>query len=217
MTETIGAQVDFDPSAYTIIVRRVTMNGAAVFHGKVVELPDLEAFEPTYENAYNFLVDAIQTAKAAFDEQGRHFPAPSPGETSEYSGRVTIRMPKWLHARLDLAAQADGTSLNQYMVAVLASAPGAAGQPAPMLAQPSAAPIDIVGAASIATRAVARVTMASATPTTQMEPLVGSIVRGIQNITYHPSRPVFRTELEKWGDEPVRVVAKRTGVIRKRK
>jgi len=39
----------FDPHAYTIVIRRALLDGERVFHGKVVELPDLEAFEPTYE------------------------------------------------------------------------------------------------------------------------------------------------------------------------
>src|SRR5690348_12871374 len=110
----------FDPHAYSILIRRVLSEGQEIFRGKVVELPDLEAFEPTYQEAYDFLIDAIETSKAAFDEEGRVFPPPLPTEISEYSGRVTIRMPKWLHARLDMAAQADGISLNQHMVASLA-------------------------------------------------------------------------------------------------
>src|SRR6267378_7188847 len=83
----------FDPHAYTIIVKRVVLEGEPVFHGRVVELPDLEAFEPTYEEAYNFIIDGIRNSKAAFDEQGRSFPASLPDETPEFSGRVTIRMP----------------------------------------------------------------------------------------------------------------------------
>ena len=109
----------FDPRAYTIIIRRIVLDGEPVFHGKVVELPDLQAFEPTHEDAYEFLIDGIQTARAAFDEQGRSFPSPLPDESSEYSGRVTLRMPTWLHAQLDYCAKANQTSLNQYMVTLL--------------------------------------------------------------------------------------------------
>lgn len=109
----------FDPHAYTIVVKRVTLDGEPVFHGKVLEFPDLESFEASYEDAYSFLIDGIRTAKSAFDEQGRIFPAPLPDETADYSGRVTIRMPSWLHAQLDYLANADQTSLNQYMVTLL--------------------------------------------------------------------------------------------------
>src|SRR4051812_10280842 len=98
------AATQFDPHAYTIVVRRVALNGEPVFHGRVIELPDLEAFEPSYEEAYSFLIDAIQTSKSVFDEKGKTFPAPLPEEIPEYSGRVTLRMPKWLHAQLDFYA-----------------------------------------------------------------------------------------------------------------
>jgi predicted HicB family RNase H-like nuclease len=124
--------MSFDPHAYTIVIRKVVANGAAVFHGRVIELPDLEAFEPSYEEAYRFLIDTIQTSKSAFDEQGRPFPDPLPPNEESHSGRVTLRMPRWLHARLDFLAQADGTSLNQYMIALLAR--GAAHIPFPQQA-----------------------------------------------------------------------------------
>jgi predicted HicB family RNase H-like nuclease len=116
----------FDPHAYTIVIKRSVLEGEPVFHGRVVELPDLEAFEPTYEEAYNFIIDGIRNSKAAFDEQGRQFPAPLPDETPEFSGRVTLRMPSWLHAQLNYYARAHQTSLNQYIVTLLSWAATAA-------------------------------------------------------------------------------------------
>jgi len=116
----------FDPHAYTILIRRVVLDGEPVFHGRVIELPDLEAFESTYEEAYGFLIEGIRNAKAAFIEQGRPFPHPLPDESPEYSGRATIRMPAWLHAQLDFCANAQQTSLNQYMVTLLSWAVAAA-------------------------------------------------------------------------------------------
>jgi len=117
---------EFDPHAYTIIVKRVILDGEPVFHGRVVELPDLEGFEPTYDEAYNFLIDGIRSSKAAFDEQGRRFPDPLPDEAPEFSGRVTLRMPSWLHAQIDYYARAHQTSLNQYIVTLLSWASTAA-------------------------------------------------------------------------------------------
>ena len=121
-----AADVPFDPRAYTVVIRRVVRERKPAFHGRVIELPDLEAFEPSYQTAYDFLIDGIETAKEAFDEQGRSFPVPLPDDVSEYSGRATIRMPTWLHARLDHCARVDETSLNQYMVALLSWAVDAA-------------------------------------------------------------------------------------------
>jgi len=49
---------------------------------------------------------------------------PPPREDVSYSGRVLLRMPKTLHGILAAAAERDGVSLNQYMVAALAYAAG---------------------------------------------------------------------------------------------
>jgi predicted HicB family RNase H-like nuclease len=114
---------NFDPHAYTIIIRRETIDGERVFHGRVVELPDLHAFEDTYQGALDFLVDTIESAKATFDEEGREFPRPAPQDPG-YSGRVTIRMPSWLHAHLDHQSKITQTSLNQVMVSMLSWAAG---------------------------------------------------------------------------------------------
>jgi len=51
-------------------------------------------------------------------EHGDEIPLPS--TEREYSGRVLVRMPKSLHRRLDEEAKAEGVSLNQYIVSLLA-------------------------------------------------------------------------------------------------
>lgn len=45
---------------------------------------------------------------------------PEPRSDQEFSGRVLLRMPKWLHKRLSHQARTEGSSLNQYMVSLLA-------------------------------------------------------------------------------------------------
>lgn len=47
-------------------------------------------------------------------EEGLPIPEPKPEKV--YSGRLVLRLPKSLHAKLARAAEADGTSLNQYLV-----------------------------------------------------------------------------------------------------
>ena len=51
-------------------------------------------------------------------ESGYEIPEPSYPE--EYSGKFNVRLPKRLHGTLAEAAQAQGVSLNQYVVALLA-------------------------------------------------------------------------------------------------
>jgi hypothetical protein len=72
-----------DPHAYNISVSRGDFDGEALFEARVKELPDLVAYADTQVDAYELAVDAIETAAAAYAEQGRAFrcarvPAPHP-------------------------------------------------------------------------------------------------------------------------------------------
>ena len=49
---------------------------------------------------------------------------PEPRHDEDFSGKFVVRVPKSMHRRLSDAAQADGVSLNQWIVAALASALG---------------------------------------------------------------------------------------------
>jgi len=51
-------------------------------------------------------------------------PIPEPAgqpEAEDYSGRLALRMPRELHSRLARAAEANDTSLNQFIVYALSS------------------------------------------------------------------------------------------------
>lgn len=45
---------------------------------------------------------------------------PEPRADEEFRGKVLLRMPRWLHRRLAREARAETSSLNQYMVSLLA-------------------------------------------------------------------------------------------------
>jgi antitoxin HicB len=86
------------------------------------DLPGCSAFGETREEALKELepaIDAwIETAIAA----GEPVPEPSPlPKPSNYSGKVLLRMPAALHERLAKDADAEGVSLNQWMVTVLSA------------------------------------------------------------------------------------------------
>jgi antitoxin HicB len=55
--------------------------------------------------------------------RGRDIPLPS--NDARFSGRVLLRLPRSLHRRLSPRAQAEGTSLNQYVVYLLSQSVGA--------------------------------------------------------------------------------------------
>jgi len=44
---------------------------------------------------------------------------PEPRDTENFSGRILLRMPRYLHARLSAQADDEGVSLNQYIVSLL--------------------------------------------------------------------------------------------------
>ena len=54
-----------------------------------------------------------------FAEKGKAFPPPESEET-EFSGRVTLRMSKSLHAAVHRRASVDCVSLNQWIVEAIA-------------------------------------------------------------------------------------------------
>lgn len=110
-----------NPADYTITVKRVIADGEPVFRASVRELPHLAEYADSYTEAYELVLDAIQTLYEAAKESERDFPIPSSDE-SDFSGRVTLRMPKSLHRQMSDQAVAEGISFNQYLVSVLSYA-----------------------------------------------------------------------------------------------
>jgi predicted HicB family RNase H-like nuclease len=103
---------------YNVVVRRVVVENEAMFEARVKEFPDLTEYADTPQEAYELAIDAINTVVEVFAEKGR--PPPAAIEPSiDFSGRVTLRLPKALHRALADAADADDVSLNQHLVNVL--------------------------------------------------------------------------------------------------
>jgi predicted HicB family RNase H-like nuclease len=105
----------FDASLYNISVRKGHFDGEVFYQAKVKELPDVAEYADSHEEAYLLAIDTIETTAEAFTEQGRVMPLPMT-ENDEYSGRVTLRMPKSTHAAMAHWAQDEDISLNQLMV-----------------------------------------------------------------------------------------------------
>ena len=90
---------------------------------RIKELPGCMSQGETPAEAMAMIADAmagwLETALA----HGQAIPEPRHDE--DFSGKFVVRVPKSMHRRLAEAAQADGVSLNQWIVAALASALGA--------------------------------------------------------------------------------------------
>lgn len=116
----------FDPESYTITIRKEDCYGEILYVGRVAEFPNISAFEETFETARALVIDAIQTLKKIADEAQADFPLPYPAPSDEFSGRITLRLPKSLHAKVSRMATQDDISVNQYLVTAIASYVGEA-------------------------------------------------------------------------------------------
>jgi predicted HicB family RNase H-like nuclease len=111
----------FDPESYTITIRKEEDDGEILYVGRVAEFPNISAFEDTFEAARALVLDSIQTLKNIADETHAEFPLPYPAPSDEFSGRVTLRLSKSLHAKVSRLAAQDDVSVNQYLVTAVAT------------------------------------------------------------------------------------------------
>ena len=107
-----------DAYAYGVTIRRDTFEGETLFQARVREFPDLVTYGDSFEEAHALMIDAIETTAEALVEMGRSVP-PVQDVPDDFSGRVTLRLPKTLHRSIALAAETEGVSLNQHMVNIL--------------------------------------------------------------------------------------------------
>lgn len=107
-----------DPHVYSITVRRSNFENDFCFEARVKGLPDIAEYGDTFEEAYNLAIDTIEATADIFEEKGKKIPEP-PEVIDDYSGRVTLRLPKSLHRSLSAGAEDEGVSLNQYLVGAL--------------------------------------------------------------------------------------------------
>lgn len=113
-----------NPEHYRISVQRVHLDGEDLYEARVAELPDVREYADTADEARALALDTIETTQAIFRETGRPFPQPSDSTIELPSGRVTLRLPRTLHARVLEASGGDGVSLNTWIVSVLSNACG---------------------------------------------------------------------------------------------
>ena len=110
----------FDPETYSISIRKEDVDGDICYVGRVTEFPNISCYEDSFSEAWEMVIDAVTTLKRIADRDGVEFPLPYARTYEDYSGRVTLRIPKSLHARLDRIANEEGTSLNQLILTAAA-------------------------------------------------------------------------------------------------
>lgn len=108
-----------DPERYNISLRRLTVDGEVLYEARVREFPDATEYADSAQEAYELALDTIETSLEVLEELRK--PVPNPSEViDDYSGRITLRVPKSLHRSLAEQAEHEGISLNQYLVSLLA-------------------------------------------------------------------------------------------------
>jgi len=91
------------------------------FIATVPDLPGCSAFGETRAEAATEVEDAIAAWIEAAQAAGNPIPDPSPrSDFDNYSGKLLLRMPRELHRDLQVAAKAQGVSLNSYVCFMLA-------------------------------------------------------------------------------------------------
>jgi len=88
----------------------------------VPEFPYVTASGRTRRKALDDLHSALELAVASMDELGRALPEPRVYQ--QRSGQLRLRLPRSLHERLAEAADEEGVSLNQLIIALVSEAFG---------------------------------------------------------------------------------------------
>lgn len=89
---------------------------------RIKELPNCMSQGDTPEEAMRMIDDAMLGWLEVELEEGE--PIPEPKEDEDYSGKFNTRVPKSLHRKLVEIAEAEGVSLNQWIVSALSEAVG---------------------------------------------------------------------------------------------
>jgi antitoxin HicB len=95
---------------------------------EIEDLPGCYSQGETAEEAMEMIEDARHLWLESAYEDGLDIPLPR--TQRQYSGKFIVRVPRSLHRKLDLQAEREGISLNQYLVATLSLSVGCQEKPA---------------------------------------------------------------------------------------
>ena len=92
------------------------------FIGRVLEFPSLAAHGSTQAKALNEIRSVVEHTFEDLLESGEEVPEPL--NKRPYSGKLVVRLPKYLHRQLAIEAAEEGVSLNQLISTKLAATAG---------------------------------------------------------------------------------------------
>ena len=103
---------DYMGLPYHIVIQHITDESGFYYFATVREFDGCMSHGDTYTDAFENIQEAMEGWIETKLEGG--FPVPLPIDENQYSGKFVLRIPKTLHARLAMAAEHEGVSLNQY-------------------------------------------------------------------------------------------------------
>ena len=108
---------------YSVFLRRTEEDGEPVYEANFREFgSSLSAYGETPAKALNQLYKDGKDFIEILMEDGKEVPEPYTEQPWEdFSGKITVRMPRWLHYKLWQLAEEDGISLNSYVITALSS------------------------------------------------------------------------------------------------
>lgn len=105
---------------HVVLVRDEDEEGEVGYVAEVQEMPGCISQGDTPDEAVDGILDAMEGWITVALEDGKVIPEPA--SASQFNGKILVRVPRTLHASLVSAAELEGVSLNQFIVAMLASA-----------------------------------------------------------------------------------------------
>lgn len=104
---------------YPMLIEKIYDEGELLFTASIKELPGLIVYGESLEEIY----DEIELAKADWIEAnlewGRKIKEPLENSLEEYSGKITLRIPKTLHKKVKERSEIEGVSINQTIVQLI--------------------------------------------------------------------------------------------------
>ncbi len=105
-----------DTKGYQVNILALSEEDGGGYVAVVPDLPGCMADGETPAEALEAVQESIALWIEVQSEDGEEIPEPKNYKTNpEYSGRIGLRIPRWMHARVAQAAQIEGCSMNQFI------------------------------------------------------------------------------------------------------
>ena len=104
-----------NPYIYDIKIKPLSDDKEIVYEANITELPDSSDYGDTPEEAYERAISTLYGAHELYKESGRKFPSPK----SKYTGRITLRLPRFVHKSVVLNSKKEDVSINQLLLTII--------------------------------------------------------------------------------------------------